>query len=55
MSNGIQKIIQRIGGSPEQGLIEKTYSYLEGSKRESGVAQETFFSKERETEAVKEE
>jgi hypothetical protein len=49
---GIQKIVQRLGGQTENSLIEKTYSYLERSKRESGVAQEEFSSKERETEVI---
>jgi hypothetical protein len=49
---GIQKIVQRLGGQTENSLIEKTCSYLERSKRESGVAQEEFSSKERETEVI---
>lgn len=52
MTNGIEKIVQRLGGEAKQSLITETYSYLERSKRESGVAEETFISKEREAKAI---
>lgn len=52
MLNGIEKIVQRLGGKAEQSLITETYSFLERSKRESGMAEEEFVSKERETESL---
>ena len=52
ISDGISKIIQRLGGTAEEGLITKTYRYLERSKGESGVAKEAFVSKEREAEIL---
>jgi hypothetical protein len=45
MANGIEKIVQRLGGKTEQSLITETYSFLERSKRESGMAEEEFVSK----------
>ena len=42
MSNGIQKIVQRLGRQTEQSLITETYSYLERSKGESGMVEEKF-------------
>jgi len=53
MSNGIQKIVQRLGRQTEQSLITETYSYLERSKGESGMVEEKFNSKEKETEIIK--
>jgi len=52
MSNGIQKIVQRLGRQTEQSLITETYSYLERSKGESGMVEEKFNSKEKETEII---
>lgn len=49
MSNGIEKIVQRLEGKTEQSLITETYSYLERCKRESGMTEEEFIDKERET------
>jgi hypothetical protein len=50
MSNGIKKIIQRLGGEAEHSLITEAYSYLERSKGESRMVEKEFVSKERETE-----
>ena len=36
MSNGIEKIVQRLGGKAEQSLTTETYGFLERNKRESG-------------------
>jgi hypothetical protein len=47
MSNGIKKIIQRLGGEAEQSLITEAYSFLERSKGESGMVEKEFVSKER--------
>jgi hypothetical protein len=52
MSNGIKKIIQRLGGEAEQSLITEACSFLERSKGESGMVEKEFVSKERETEAL---
>ena len=52
MSNGIEKIVQRLGGKTRESLITETYRALERSKRDSGKVEETFLSKERETETI---
>ena len=52
MSNGIEKIVQRLGGKTRESLITETYRTLERSKRDSGKVEETFLSKERETETI---
>jgi hypothetical protein len=52
MANGIEKIVQRLGGEAEQSLITETYSFLERSKRESRMVEEEFVSKEDEAEAL---
>jgi hypothetical protein len=52
MANGIEKIVQRLGGKTEQSLITETYSFLERSKRESGMAEEEFVSKEDEAKGL---
>lgn len=52
MVNGIEKIVQRLGGEAEQSLITETYSFLERSKRESRMVEEEFVSKEDEADAL---
>lgn len=52
MANGIEKIVQRLGGEAEQSLITETYSFLERSKRESRMVEEEFVSKEDEADAL---
>lgn len=52
MSDGISKIIQRIGGAAAESVITEAYRYLEGSKRDSGMAEGEYQNKEREAEAL---
>ena len=47
MLDGISKIIQRICGAAAESVITEAYRYLEGSKRDSGVAEGEQKSKSR--------
>jgi hypothetical protein len=52
MSDGISKIVQRFGGAAREGLITETFRFLERSTRDSGMAEGSYQTKERETEDI---
>lgn len=51
-SDGVNKIVRRLGGKAEESTVTAAYYYLERSKRDRGVAQNEYESKEREAQSL---